>query len=124
MTDYKTITKEEFDAAYKLYPPNKWIKFGYKYFSKGTEMKDMYLKNILTYVLLSFFIFGFIGTILNLSRKLILIPTIIYTIAVFLFVGYMFSVVLLNNRRVAKVAKELGVTLEEYNYIVNTYYPQ
>jgi hypothetical protein len=36
----------------------------------------------------------------------------------------MFSVVLLNNRRVAKVAKELGVTLEEYNYIVNTYYPQ
>lgn len=122
MADYNQISKEEFDAVYEQYLPNQWIKFGFKYFSKETEMKDMYLKKNITYLLLSFFILGFIGTVFNLSKKIILISTILYSIIIFLFVGYMFSVVLLNNKRISKIANKLDITLEEYNLIVKKFY--
>lgn len=122
MADYSKITKEEFDNASNLYPPNRWVLFGFKYFSKGTEAKDMFLKRIVLYSLLTLFAVSFFGTVFEVPRKLILIPTIIYTIVIFLLVGYMFTITFLNNKRVMKIAEKLEITVDQYNALVKKFY--
>jgi len=116
------ISKEQFDAAYNKYPPNKWIKFAFKYFSTNTEKKDFGAKNTVLYVLLFFFIIGFFGTIFGLPVKIIGIATVAYTIILSVLVLYLFSAVILNNIRVNKIRKVLGITKEEYNNLVDIYY--
>jgi len=122
MTDFKKITKKQFDGAYNQHLPNKWIKFAYKYFSKETEMKDMSLRNNLTIILMSLFFLGFFGTAFNLSHALIGAVAIPYGIILSVLVLYLFSAVILNNLRLKKVAKILGVTKQEYNTLVRKYY--
>jgi hypothetical protein len=122
MGDYKKITKKQFDAAYDVHLPNSWVKFAYKYFSKETEKKDMSLRNYLVGILLGLFLLGFFGTVFNASYAFIGTATIAYSILLSILVLYLFSAVFLNNRRLKKVMKILGVTKEEYNWLVNKYY--
>lgn len=122
MTDIKKITKKRFDTAYNKHLPNKWVKFAYKYFSKETEMKDMSLRNNLTIILMTLFFMGFFGTVFNLPHALIGIFTIPYGIILAVLVLYLFSAVILNNLRLKKVAKILGVTKQEYNKLAGKYY--
>jgi len=119
----KKITKREFDAAYKQFLPNGWIRFAYKYFSKETEKKDMSLRNHLTFFLMGLFLVGFFGTAFKAPRPLVATVTIIYSIVLSILVLYLLSAVLLNNRRLRKVMKVLGVTKAEYNKLANKYYP-
>lgn len=119
---YKQITKKQFDVAYNLYLPSGWIRFAYKYFSKETEKKDMSLRNHLTFLLLILFLLGFFGTVFNAPIHLIKEVTICYSILLVILVLYLFSAVLLNNWRLRRVRKILGVTKEQYNYLVNKFY--
>ena len=120
--DISTITKEQFDIVYNKYLPNKWIKFAYKYFSSETERKNIALKNTIIYVLSGLFGLGFISTIIGLSKSIIVTITIIYSILLAILVLYLFSAVLLNNLRTNKICKELSITKEEYNDLVNKFY--
>jgi len=119
---YKQITKKEFDTAYNQSQPSNWVKFAFKYFSKETEKKNMSLRNDVTFLLLSFFLLGFFGTVLKVDRALIGVITIAYSILLATLVLYLFSAVLLNNRRLKSVMKILDVTKQEYNYLVNKFY--
>lgn len=119
---YKQITKRQFDAAYNQYLPSGWIKFAYKYFSKETEKKDMSLRNHLTFLLLALFFLGFFGTVFNAPLPFIKVVTIWYSILLAILVLYLLSAVLLNNSRLNRVKKILGVTKEQYNYLVNKFY--
>jgi protein-S-isoprenylcysteine O-methyltransferase Ste14 len=119
---WEKITKEQFDAAYNKYPASKYIEFAFKYFSKSTEKKDMAISNVVIYILLGLFAVGFFGTALSASRKLIAISTIIYSIFLAVLVFYLFSAVKLNNIRINKIRKELGVSREEYDALINKYY--
>ena len=119
---YKQITKKQFDAAYNQSLPSAWIKFAYKYFSKETEKKDMSLRNHITFGLLALFFLGFFGTVFGASHAFIGVVTIGYSIALAILVLYLLSAVLLNNRRLKKVMKILGVTKSEYNYLADKYY--
>ena len=121
---YKQITKKQFDAAYNQHLPSGWIRFAYKYFSKETEKKDMSLRNHLIFFLFGFFLVGFFGTVFEVSRIVIAIPTIAYSIILTTLVLYLLSAVLLNNRRLKKVMKILGVTKSQYNYLADKYYRQ
>jgi hypothetical protein len=122
MADWTKITKEQFDAAYNKHLPSGWIKFAYKYFSKETEKKNMALKNGMVFFLLGLFLLGFFGTVFNASHKFIGIVTITYSIVLAVLVLYLFSAVFLNNWRIRKIRKELGVTAEEYNALVAKFY--
>jgi hypothetical protein len=122
MSDWKKITKTQFDAAYNKHLPNGWIKFAFKYFSKETEKKDMSLRNNLTFILLGFFLVGFFGTVFNATRILIGAATIVYLIILSILVLYLFSAVIMNNLRIKKIIKILGVNKQEYNTLVNKYY--
>jgi len=122
MADYKKITKRQFDAAYKKHLASKWILFAYKYFSKETEKKNLALKNSLTFFLLGFFLLGFFGTVFNAAPAFIGTVTLIYSIVLSTLVLYLLSAVLLNNRRLKRVMKILGVSKSEYNWLVNKFY--
>lgn len=123
MAEDKKITKKQFDKAYNSHLPNGWIKFAYKYFSKETEQKDMSLRNNITFTLIGFFILGFFGTIFKLPRAFIGTATICYSILLTILVLYLFSAVILNNIRIRKIYKILGINKYQYNDLVKKYYP-
>lgn len=116
------ITKKQFDAAYNQHLPNGWIKFAYKYFSNETEKKNMSLRNNLVFILLGLFFIGFFGTVFHIGRAIIGTITIIYSIILLVLVLYLFGVVIMNNLRVNKIRKILGISKTEYNDLVKKYY--
>ena len=116
------ISKEQFDIAYDNHLPSGWIKFAYRYFSKSTERKDFGVKRTVVGVLLGLFGLGMLAAILNLSNKVIGIFVIPYSILLAVLVLYLFSAVQLNNWRIKKIRKELGITKWEYDALVSVYY--
>ena len=117
------ITKRQFDAAYKQHLPSGWIRFAFKYFSKETERENLSLRNHLVFFLFGFFLMGFFGTVFEASRAFIGIPTIIYSILLAILVFYLLSAVLMNNFRLRKVRKILGISRAEYMRLVRKFYP-
>lgn len=122
MADWTKITDEQFDAAYNNHLPSAWIKFAFRYFSKTTEKKDMSVSRTVLYILLGAFGVGYIGTILTLPRIVIGIATYILGIILAGLVLYLFSAAKLNNWRLNKIAKELGVTKREYDWLAEKFY--
>jgi VIT1/CCC1 family predicted Fe2+/Mn2+ transporter len=116
------ITKRKFDNATKKYPPAKWIKFAFKYFSKSTEKKNMKLSNGFAWFLGGAFLFGFFATVLKLPRPIIAVTTVTFVSVLTLLVLFLLAAVLMNNRRIKKIAKHLGVSLQEYNKLADKYY--
>jgi hypothetical protein len=116
------ITLEQFEAAYNKHLPSGWIKFAYKYFSQKTEKKDMSVRTSMIYALLSVFLLGFLGTIFNAPKALIAGTTYTFSILLALLVLYIFSAVFLNNLRLKKIMKELGINKVEYNKLVDELY--
>ena len=120
--DWKKITLEQFMDAYNTYPPNGWTIFAFKYFSKSTEAKNMKLSRWVVGVLLGLFGVGFIATILKLPREIIGPVTIAYCILLAILVIFLLIAVWMNNARIKKIAKLLGVSLYEYNLLADTYF--
>jgi hypothetical protein len=122
MADIDSITNEQFNAAYNKFPANAWTKFIYKYFSKGTEQKNLMVSKNIGWLLAGLFVVGFIETALNLPHNLIIISTLIYfSVLAFLGIG-MLGAKFMNESRINKIAKTLGVTIEEYDSLVVKFY--
>jgi hypothetical protein len=121
MSDWKKITKKEFDNATKRHLPNSWIKFGFKYFSKETTKTNLKLNNRIGLLLIILFVLGFFSTVLKLSSTIIGIFTILYSILLVGLVLYLFSVAILNNIRINKIRKILGVSKLEYNALIRKF---
>ena len=116
------ITKKEFDKAYDKHLPNKFIKLAYRYFSTATERNDYGVKNTITYILLGLFIAGLFLTMIGAPNKTIGLFAISYSIILTLLVGGLFISVKLNNFRIGKVCKGLGIKRWEYNNLVSKFY--
>lgn len=116
-----SFTKEEGIKAYENHPAARWIKFAFKYFSKSTEKENMKPGKAIVGILLSLFLVGFIATVANLPRAVIAIATISYSIILAILVLFLLAAVTVNNRRIKKVIKELGCTIEEWNRFVDAY---
>jgi glucan phosphoethanolaminetransferase (alkaline phosphatase superfamily) len=80
------------------------------------------LKNTIAYILGSLFTFGLLGTIFNVSTALIKAALIPYSVILVTLVLYLFSAVILNNIRINKIKKELGINSDEYDALVSKYY--
>jgi hypothetical protein len=118
------ITKEQFDRVYNSHLPSKFIKLTYKYFSTSTEKKDYSVKNTVTYTLGGLFLTGLLTTILNVSHSLIGIFVYTYIIILVVLVGGLFTAVIMNNFRIRKICKDLGIKGWEYNNLVSKYYSE
>jgi len=121
MDDFQDITKHQFDDAYNKHLPSKWIKFAFKYFSKETEDKNMSIQNNLEFYLIGIFILGLFGTILKLPHIIIGIFTMIFSIILIGLILFLTSAVLLNNFRIKKIRKSLGITRAEYKYLADKF---
>lgn len=117
------ITKKKFDQIYNRYQPNWWTRMAFKYFSKSTEKKNMKPANTITGILLTCFAVGMAGTILGWSRAILGTVTIAYSILLAVLVLSLFAAVFMNNARIKKIAKDLGVSIQQYNKLADKFYP-
>lgn len=120
--DFDSITKEQFDYFYNKNQPSNWIKFAFRYFSKSTVEEDFIPRRIIVGILLSLFVVGFIGTVLNLGREILLPVTLGYAIILTVLVVYLFSAVMANNARLKKCMKILGCNKLQWNKLVEKFY--
>ncbi len=115
------ITEEQFNIAYNKYPASNWISFGYKHFSQDTVKKNKGLSTTIAIALIALFVAGFSATAFNLPNTIVAVATYSFAVILTVLVGYLFSVVFLNNSRLKKIAADLGVTIEEYNTLATIY---
>jgi len=108
------MTKEEFLEAYNKYPPKKIAVWFFKYFSQSTKPEDELLGKIFMWGMIGIFWTGMIFKMLAISLGV--------AIATYTFAGILvpFCIVGLycvisNNFRIRKIAKELGLSLLDYN---------
>jgi hypothetical protein len=102
-------------------PPNKFTKFIFKHFSSEAEWKDAKLNRILISILIITFLLGFVATAFNLPRKIISITFWSYSGTLIPLVLSILDGVLMNNFRIRKIRKELGLSKIEYNELANYY---
>jgi hypothetical protein len=114
-------SKEEFLDVYNKHLPNKWIKFAFRYFSTSTIDKDLWLKKTMIGVMITLMLLGLLISILNL--KWVFSACIVLTLAaIFLSLGtLLFGALIMNNFRIRKIRKILGITKEEYDFLVQVY---
>lgn len=116
------VTKEQFLNAYNRFPPSKWVKFVFKYFSKKTAVDDEWLRKSIISFLLFLFLVGFVGTILKWGTPVMKLATLTF-VFVLVVVGIIMSTgAILNNLRIRKIRKLLGVSRYEYNKLVDKYF--
>jgi hypothetical protein len=113
------ITQEQLQKAYDQHPPKEWLKFTYKYFSKSTLEEDLAPKRFITVLFMVLFLGGFLGTILKWDRNIMAPIVITYSVTLALFVFYLLVAVFSNNARINKIRRILGVTKQQYNYLVD-----
>jgi len=115
------IAKKQGVNTYTKYPAPNWVKFAFKYFSKSTEKENMKPSNTISWILASLFLVGFFGSVINFNWLTILIITLTYTTLLFSLVIFLFSAVIVNNKRIKKITRELGCSLQEWNDFVKKY---
>ena len=121
--DISTITKEQFDLAYNKYLPNGWIKFAYKYFSTTTARTNLGVKKSVSWVLGILFGVGFIGTIIGLPHKLIAAVIFPYAGILVILAALIGGAAIMNNLRIKKIMKVLGIDKWQYAALVGMFYP-
>lgn len=120
--NYELITKEQFLAAVAKYPPAKWIKFTFKYFSSSAEQKDLKVSKTLVNIMVVAFTILFFGAAFNVATKYLVPFIIIYCGILIPLVLLMFAAAKLNNLRHDKIRKELGgITINEYEILVDKF---
>ncbi|MFW6219425.1 MAG: hypothetical protein ACOC33_01025 [bacterium] len=103
------ITKKKFKLAHEKYPPNWWIKIIFKYFSKNSENKKV--KYVFVCLLILFFLLGIFNGIFVIVYSVLLAAIVLTTL----------SAVILNNIRLDKIRKHLGVTRKQYKILHDRY---
>ena len=121
--DISKITKQEFDLAYNKFQPNLWTKLSFRYFSTNTEKSDMKVRKSLQWVMIALFLVGFVSTVIGLPRPIIAFATITYSLVLLALGIFMGMGALMNNMRIKKISKVLGVTKWEYQALVDLFYP-
>ena len=117
------ISKKKFITTYNKYPPSKYMKFIYKYFSQSTLEEDLKPKKIFGYSLIILFFCGFIGTIIKLPMIYVAIPSFTIFGLLLIFAIATFIAFKTNQHRLKKIAKDLGINMIEYEKLRLKYMP-
>ena len=109
------ITYREFHRVVDKYPPNRWTRLAYSY-SSGK------LSKLVSAMMMLMFSTGFIFTVAGLSKKVIGIATFIYIVILIILVLFLRVGKIMNTRRIYKIVEELGISVSEYNMLIDKYY--
>jgi ABC-type multidrug transport system permease subunit len=115
------VTKEKFLEVYNKHLPNKWTIFAFKYFSLSTQEEDKWLSQLFTGILIALFVIGFTATVANFSKIFIAINVALMAALLVSAAVLLFGAFFMNNFRIRKIRKELGITRKEYNLLVGLY---
>ena len=118
---FDQISEAQFMAAYNKYASNAWTKFTFRFFSTSTVQKDKWVNTALLLTMVTMLFLGFAETIAGLPKEFIAIPT--YTLATLLLaIGILKGgAFIMNNLRIKKIIKTLGITQTEYNLLADVY---
>ena len=113
------ITKEQFDAAYTKYGPTKFLKFIYTHYNVKLKRKPTPIGTLLAVI---GWIIGTIGIIVfdQLEMKE-MAKNFLWAYIPFVSLIISLPAFLMHQARIRKIAKELGVTLQEYNNWADLY---
>jgi hypothetical protein len=116
------VSKEKFDAVYNKYAPSKFLKFVYTHYNVNLKRKPTPVGTLLAVI---GWVVGTLGLIVfdQLGMKEVSLK---FLWAYLPFASLIISLpaFLLSQKRIKKIAKELGITLEKYNQLVALYYPK
>ena len=114
------MTKEEFLTVYNRHQPSAWTWFAFKYFSQETTEEDQWLRQVVIGVLIALFVLGFAAVVTGWDKvaKWMVLPftVILFSVVITMLVGG-----IMNNLRIRAIAKELGISINEYNHYSNLY---
>jgi hypothetical protein len=114
------MTKEDFLAVYNRHQPNAWTRFAFMYFSQETTEEDGWLRGTIIGILVALFILGFAAVVTgwNDVAKWLTLP---FGVILFGVVIIMLGGGLMNNIRIRRISRELGISIGEYNHYANLY---
>lgn len=118
---YEQVSREEFLEVYNKNQPNKWTIFTFKYFSKSTRKSDLWLSKIIELFLIMWFMIGFINVMINDN---LITHWLVVTVITLIIVGLgilMGSAAIMNNKRIKRICKKLGINRQEYEVLTNLY---
>jgi len=116
------ITKEQFENAYRKFPPSRCESFYLKNLSISSLQLNSGVAIILTLGLAAPFLFAIIGHTLKWPMACTYIPSFIYSGILALMGFWAFLIWLKRHKRLSNIRKELGCTKKEYTEIVKKYY--
>lgn len=115
------ITKEEFLRVYNSYKPNWFILLLYGFHKPSLTKTGFPYNKYVKYFLLLMFLLGWLGTAAGFSRGFIGTFTWIFMAGIAGIVILTFIASFMNNARLRKVMKKLGIDLQEYNKLTKEY---
>jgi fatty acid desaturase len=118
---YSEISKKQFLQVYNKHLPKKWEKFVFKYFSESTDKEDKWLSNVFFIVAISLFIIALILNIRGASYTMIRIPTYTLVFWLIIFGIIRIPVFFIHKFRLRKIAKELNISISEYDVLASMY---
>jgi len=116
------ITKEQFDEVYNKYKAGKFLKFAYTHYNVKLKRKPT---PIGTWAAVIGWTIGTIGMIVfdQLGMKEIA-KDFLWAYIPFAALIIALPAHLMNQARTKKIAKKLGISLDQYNNLVDRYYPE
>jgi len=112
----ETVTLPEMKEAWDKYPPSR---IEYFFIIKIATNKKFH--GIFSAILMVLFISGFIFSAAGSSYTLVAIPTYIFTGLLVLIAIPWIGVWFKQRFRIKKIAKVLGITVREWNWLVDLY---
>lgn len=115
------VSKEKFDAVYSKYAPSKFVNFVYTHYNVNLNKKPTPIGTLLAVI---GWVVGTLGLVVfdQLGMKEVA-KAFLWAYLPFAALLISLPAFILNQRRIKKIAKELGVSLERYNQLVALYYP-
>ena len=113
------VTKEQFDAAYAKYGPSKFLKFMYTHYNVKLKRNPTPIGTLLAVI---GWTIGTIGLIVfdQLGMREIAMKCL-WAYVPFAAMIISLPAFLMNQARIKKIAKELGVSLQKYNELADLY---
>jgi len=116
------ITKEQFENAYRKFPPSRCESFYLKNLSISSLNLNPGVAIIITLGLAVPFFFAILGHALKWPLVCTYIPSFVYA-GILAIIGFLtFLIWTKRHKRISNIRKELGCTKKEYGEIVKKYY--
>jgi|WetSurMetagenome_2_1015567.scaffolds.fasta_scaffold691564_2 hypothetical protein len=118
-------TKEKFLEVYNRHLPNGYVRFVYRYFSLNTKNNDRWLSRVIKWIFICAIFVGFVSIIITgdntPSNDVAFVATMYVGYILLLLATMIIVAAIINNFRIRKIIRELGIGWDEYNICVSIY---